>query len=270
MSKGIKVIIQARMGATRLPGKVLKEVAGRPLLDYMVERVIQSQLIDQTIVATTISSEDDKIKQWCRKNSVTFYQGDEEDVLSRYYGAAKEYQASVIVRLTSDCPLIDSRVIDAVVQNYLDRPSIDFVSNTVPLPCLYPDGMDVEVFDIDVLTKAHKEAKLPSEREHVTFYMWKTGNFSTFRLDPCEDISQYRFCVDYAQDFELIKEVLNKLYPDNPQFSMYDLIHFMKKNPELLELQKGIERNSGWQRAFDRDRLVTEKLLKEKGEMAEK
>jgi len=252
------------MGSRRLPGKVLMEVAGRPLLDYMVERVSQSRLIDETIIATTTSSEDDKIRQWCQKNSVAFYLGDEDNVLSRYYEAAKEHQASVIVRLTSDCPLIDFRVIDAVVQNYLDKLQIDFVSNTVPLPCIYPDGMDVEVFNIDVLTKAHQEAQLPSEREHVTFYMWKTGKFSTFRLDPYEDISQYRFCVDYPQDFEVVKEVLSKLYPDNPQFSMHDLINFMKKNPELLELQKGIERNSGWQSAFDRDRLVAEKSLKEK------
>jgi len=267
MNKDIKVIIQARMGATRLPGKVLKEVAGRPLLDYMVERVNQSRLIDETIIATTTSSEDEKIRQWCRKNSLAFYPGDEEDVLSRYYEAAKEYRASIVVRLTADCPLIDFRVIDAVVQSYLDRPRIDFVSNTVPLPCLYPDGMDVEVFDMHVLAKAHEEAQLPSEREHVTFYMWKTGKFSSFRLDPSEDISQYRFCIDYAQDFEVIKEVLSKLYPDNPQFSMYDLINFMKRNPELLKLQKGIERNSGWQPAFDRDRLGTDKLLEKKGEM---
>ena len=264
MRKNIKAIIQARMGAQRLPGKVLMEVGGRALLDYMVERVKQSKLIDQVIVATTMFSKDEPIVQWCQKNNIKFYRGDEEDVLSRYYETAKEYRASIIVRLTSDCPLIDFRIIDAVVQNYLDRPQIDFVSNTVPLPCLYPDGMDVEVFDMNVLTKAYEEAQLPSEREHVTFYMWKTGKFSIFRLDPCEDISQYRFCVDYAQDFEVVSEVLNKLYPDNPQFSMYDLIDFMKKNPELLKLQKGIERNSGWQRAFDRDRLGVEKLLKEK------
>src|SRR3989338_10070275 len=107
MKKDIKVIIQARMSSTRLPGKVLKEVVGRPLLDYMVERVNQSRLINQTIIATTISSEDDKISQWCRKQSVAFYQGDENDVLGRYYQAAKKFQASIIVRLTSDCPLID-------------------------------------------------------------------------------------------------------------------------------------------------------------------
>jgi len=264
MKKEIKVIIQARMSSSRLPGKVLKEVAGRPLLDYMVERVSFSRLIDQVIIATTLSSQDDKISQWCRKQSVAFYQGDENDVLSRYYEAARKFQASIIVRLTSDCPLIDPGVIDQVVQAYLDRPKIEFVSNTVPLPCLYPDGMDVEVFDIDTLTKAHKQAQLPSEREHVTFYMWKTGKFSTFRLDPGKDISQYRFCVDYPQDFEVIKEILSRLYQDNPRFSMYDLIDFIKANPGLLELQKGIKRNSGWQKAFDRDRLVAEKLLKEK------
>jgi len=257
--RNISVIIQARMGSERLFGKVLMEVAGRPLLDYMIERVNWSCLIDQVIIATTTSSKDDKIVQWCQENSVKFYRGDEEDVLGRYYRAAKECGASIIVRVTSDCPLIDPEVLDEVIQCYLDKDDTDFVSNTVPLPCLYPDGMDVEVFDKELLEKTHLEAQLSSEREHVTFYMWKTDKFKTYRLDPGQDLSKYRFCVDYWQDFELIKEILTRLYPENPRFSMYDLIEFMNKNPKLLELQAGIERNAGWQRAFDKDRQYSEK-----------
>jgi len=251
----VSVIIQARMGSERLPGKVLKEVRGRPLLDYLVERVKKARLVDEVIIATTTSPQDEAIARWCARSGTKFYRGDEKDVLKRHYEAAKKYQALIVVRVTSDCPLIDPRVIDLAVESYLKRPEVDFVSNTVPLPCLYPDGMDVEVFDFNLLAKAHHEAVLPSEREHVTFYMWKTGKFPIHRVDPPEqDISQYRFCVDYPEDFQLVKEVLTKLYPENPNFSMHDLIAFMSQNRQLLKLQEGIGRNAGWQRAFDRDR----------------
>ncbi|MFH1581709.1 MAG: glycosyltransferase family protein [Pseudomonadota bacterium] len=257
-NSSIVAIIQARLGSTRLPGKVLKQVNNRTLLSYMIERVRKSKMIDNVVVATTTSPSDDQIVQWCKKENVLFYRGSEEDVLSRYHEAAKEQGASVIVRLTSDCPLMDPKVVDLVVQNYLTRPEIDFVSNTVPLPCLYPDGMDVEVFSFDLLTRANQEAVLPSEREHVTFYMWKTGKFNIYRIDPEHDYSKYRFTVDYPQDFEVIKTVLNELYQRNPDFSMYDLISFMAEKPSLLELNQEIERNAGWQRAFEKDREVVQ------------
>jgi len=260
MTKNIKAIIQARMGSQRLPSKVLMEVNGRALLDYMVERIKWSKFIDEAIIATTMSSKDEPIVQWCQKNNIKFYRGDEEDVLARHYEAAKKYSASIIVRVTSDCPLIDPEVIDTVVESYLNEPEIDFVSNTVPLPCLYPDGMDVEVFDMSLLERTHLEAKLPSEREHVTFYIWKTGKFKARRVDPAsEDLSKYRFCIDYRQDFDLIKEVLTRLYPRNPKFSMRELIEFVEENPRLLELQKGITRNAGWQRAFTKDQEYMQK-----------
>jgi len=253
--KNIAAIIQARMSSTRLPGKVLMKVSERPLLDYMVERLNQSQYIDKIIIATTTSEKDEPIVNWCKKSKVAFSQGSEEDVLARYHQAAKEHDVSTVVRATSDCPLIDARVIDRTVEYFINNPDIDFVSSTTPLPCLYPDGMDVDVFDRELLKKTHLEARLPSEREHVTFYMWKTGKFKVKRVDPdSRDLSNYRFCIDYPQDFEVMKEVLTKLYPANPRFSMFELIDFMEKNPQLLELQKGIVRNAGWQRAFDKDR----------------
>lgn len=252
--KNIAAIIQARMSSTRLPGKVLMEVASRPLLDYMVERVSESKYINKVIIATTVSEKDEPIVEWCERSKVAFYRGSQEDVLARYYQTAKEYDVSTIVRVTSDCPLIDARIIDKTVGYFIDHPEIDFSSSTTPLPCLYPDGMDVDVFDMELLEKTHLESKFPSEREHVTFYMWKTGKFKVKRVDPDQDLSKYRFCIDYPQDFELMKEVLTKLYPNNPRFSMSELIDFMEKNPELLELQKGIARNAGWQRAFDKDR----------------
>jgi len=252
-------IIQARMSSTRLPGKVLMKVAGRPLLDYMVERIKQSKYIDQVIIATTISLKDEPIVKWCRENSIAFFRGSEEDVLARYYHTACEFDGFLIMRVTSDCPLMDPRVIDRTIDSFFNNPEVDYASSTTPLPCLYPDGMDVDVFSMELLEKTHLEAQLPSEREHVTFYMWKTGKFKAYRIDPDQDLSKYRFCVDYPQDFAVIEEILTKLYPKNPTFSMYDLIEFMEQNPHLLELQKGIERNAGWQKAFDKDHQYMEK-----------
>ena len=242
------------MGSTRLHGKVMMPINGRPLIDYMIERLKHSEFIDQIVIATTDSSLDQKIVSWCKQSKVTCFKGDEDDVLKRYYQCAKQFDASIVIRMTSDCPLIDPKIIDEVIKSYLERDDVDFSSNTVPLPCLYPDGMDVEVFGIDLLERAHNEAQLPSEREHVTFFMWKTGNFKTFRLDPMEDISQYRFTVDYPQDFEVIKAVLEQLYVKNQTFSLNDLIKFMNENLHLMELQKGIVRNAGWQRAFLKDK----------------
>ena len=252
----ITAIIQARMGSTRLPGKVLMKVNGRPLLGYMIERVRTSRRIEQIVIATTRSDDDVQIVDWCKANGIPFYCGDEEDVLSRYYGAAQQYKASIVVRMTSDCPLMDPRVMDAVIQAFLERPQVKFVSNTVPLPCLYPDGMDVEVFSFDLLKQAHREAGLPSEREHVTFYMWKTGKFPIFRVDCAEDLSRYRFTVDYPQDFQVIKAALEELYDTDPFFTMGKLITFMNSRPQLLKAQQGILRNAGWQKALERDRKI--------------
>lgn len=248
----IAAIIQARMGSTRLPGKVLKVVNERPLLSYMVERVRLSRHINEVIIATTDDQQDKPIVDFCLKENIKYCCGSQEDVLSRYALAAKTFNVSTVVRLTSDCPLIDPAVIDKVIECYL-KGNAEFVSNTVPLPCLYPDGMDTEVFSNDLLQKANHEAKLPSHREHVTFYMWQTKMFSIFRVDLDVDYSQYRFTVDYPQDFQLVENVLKNLYLEKPVFSMDDLISYVNQHPELIEYQKSIIRNAGWQKAFVKD-----------------
>jgi len=254
-------IIQARMGSTRLPGKVMLTVNGRPIIDYMIERLRMVSSIDKIIIATTNNPADERIVKWCNESNVLCFRGDENDVLSRYYECANKFNATTIVRMTSDCPLIDPLIVDEVVKCFNMRTDIDFVSNTVPLPCLYPDGMDVEVFSMKLLKESHHEAKLPSEREHVTFYMWKTGKYRTYRLDPAEDISQYRFTVDYIQDFEIIKAVLGGLYIKNKTFSLGDLIEFMHANPHLGDLQKNIVRNEGWQNSFKKDQKYIDSKL---------
>ncbi|NEO63206.1 MAG: NTP transferase domain-containing protein, partial [Moorea sp. SIO4G2] len=159
------IIVQARMTSTRLPGKVLKQVLGKPLLDYQIERLRRVKLADEIVIATTINQTDEPIVELCNSISIPYFRGSEEDVLARYYGAAVEHQADVVVRVTSDCPLIDPQVIDQVIQFYLDHQGeYDYVSNS--LQRTYPRGMDTEVFSFAALDEAFHEASAQPDREH--------------------------------------------------------------------------------------------------------
>lgn len=251
----VTAIIQARMGSTRFPGKVLKMVRGRPLLSYQLERIRKSSMVEQVVVATTVSPQDEEIEKFCKEEKLNYIRGSQEDVLARFYQAAKEFKAKIIVRLTADCPLIDPGLIDEAVDFYKNNTDLyDYAANTVPPPSTFPDGMDVEVFSFSVLERAFLEARLPSEREHVTFYLWKTGKFRTYQIKRSPDYSQYRFTVDYPQDFEVVSEILEQLYPKNNFFTMEDAVGFVNARRHLLEKQKGIERNSGWEKSLEKDR----------------
>jgi spore coat polysaccharide biosynthesis protein SpsF len=254
-TKLIAVIIQARMGSKRLPGKVMKLVNGRPLLSYMIERVKKTKSIDHIIIATTNFKQDDVIIEWCKENNINYYRGSAQDVLSRYFFTAKKYNIKTIVRLTADCPLIDPVIIDKVVYKYikLSGKNIDFVSNSIPPDFTYPDGMEVEVFNFDILREAYKKSNLPSEREHVTFYFWKTGLFSTFNFKNDIDYSKYRLTVDYEADFIVIKSIIENLYRKDKMFFMKDMIHYLNDNISVNKLQKNIVRNSGWEESLGKD-----------------
>jgi spore coat polysaccharide biosynthesis protein SpsF len=247
-------VIQARMGSTRLPGKILKEVAGRPLLDYMLERVRRAKSLDAVLIATTTSPQDDVLERFCRERGVLCHRGSEDDVLDRYYGAARAADAGTVVRLTSDCPVMDPRVIDDVVGEFRQS-GCDYVANTAPPPTTYPDGMDVEVFSFAALERAWKEAQKPSEREHVTFYFWKNpGLFKTRRRELPEDLSRFRLTLDYPQDLELLSRLLAELYPGNPAFSMADAVDFLRKNPQLHAINADIVPNQGWIPSLEKDK----------------
>ena len=236
-SKKIVAIIQARMGSTRLPGKVLMDVNDIPLLEIMLSRVTKSKLLDQVIIATSNHSNDNQIEEFCKKNNYECFRGSENDVLSRYYKCAKQNNADVVVWLTADCPLIDPKIIDSVI-NYFWEKGVDYAGNTVPPETsTFPDGSDVEVFTIKSLEKAYKEAKDPKDREHVTFYLWKYNHgFTTAQFSQSNDWSKYRFTVDYPEDFEFVKLVYENLYHENPNFGMDDIIKLLKKKPELLDI----------------------------------
>ena len=199
----IAAIIQARTGSSRLPGKILKEVCGKSLLQHMIERVSNSNTLDKIIIATTTKKEDDIIVKFCKEKNLLCYRGSENDVLSRYKFAAEKFNVDTIVRLTSDTPLMHFSIIDEVVRTYINN-DYDYVSNGVPLPRTYPDGINVEVFSREILDEMHANAKKPSEREHVTLFVtFQPEKYKIFRVDYKVDASKYRFNLDYDLDYKL-------------------------------------------------------------------
>lgn len=237
----IMAIIQARMGSTRLPGKILKKVNDKTLLEYQLERVQASSLLDEIILATTRNKIDDFVAQFVYQLGFNVYRGSENDVLSRYYEAAVEFKADVIVRLTSDCPLIDPEVIDEVIRLYLSRDNdIDYASNG--LERTFPRGLDVEVFSFEALQASHENALLERDREHVTSYIYT--NQDQFRLVNYKserNLSNHRWTVDTQEDFELISKILKKIYPFNRSFKSQDVLDLLEENPEWSEINAHIE-----------------------------
>lgn len=239
--KKVVAIIQARMGSTRFPGKILKRVQGKTLLEIQLERLKHSTLIQQIVIATTTQEQDNLVVDLCKQLDIDFYRGSEEDVLSRYYEAAVAFKANVIVRLTSDCPLIDPIIVDEVISSYLSKiDSIDYVSNT--LERTYPRGLDTEVFSFKALEKTYKEAVLQSDREHVTAYIYSNPNM--FRIDQVkgrDDYGNFRWTVDTPEDFELIHRILKELYGDKKPFYMQDIIELLTRYPDWNDINGHIE-----------------------------
>lgn len=248
----ILAILQARFSSTRLPGKVLKPIFGRPMLALQIERVLQSKMIDQLIIATSTDRSDDAIEKLCQQINIQCFRGNLNDVLDRFYQAALSWKPTHIVRLTGDCPLIDPEVIDSVISFY-QTGGYDYASNT--LQPTFPDGLDVEAFRFSVLEQAWNEAKLPSQREHVTpFINSHPERFRVANYNNGEDLSRLRWTVDEPEDFELITKIYDALYPHKPDFRMADILDLMQRMPELLSLNKKYERNEGLEKSLKEDR----------------
>ncbi|PEF21891.1 cytidylyltransferase domain-containing protein [Bacillus pseudomycoides] len=237
----VAAIIQARMGSTRLPGKIMKKVLDKTLLEYQIERVKRAKTINQIIVATTTNQNDNPIIELCEQLSVPYYRGSADDVLSRYYEAATQFSVDVVVRLTSDCPVIDPDIIDKIVNCYLEHQNkYDYVSNT--LIRTYPRGIDTEVMPYRILKQTYEEANQPSYREHVTAYIYNTPKtFKLFNVQNHLDESKHRWTVDTKEDFIFIKKIITKLYPVNPQFSFIDILNLLKQEPDLFYINSHIE-----------------------------
>ena len=249
----VTVIIQARCGATRLPGKILLNVLDKSILQHVIERVKRAKTVKEIIVATTTMDEDKKIDAICKKMEIKIFHGSVNDVLERFYLAAKENSAENIVRITADCPFIDPEVIDKVVGVYL-KTNADYCSNVIDPT--YPDGEDVEVFSFRLLEEAYKKTSLASDREHVTPYMYKTSSVKKINVKNDIDLSSMRWTLDEEKDFRFIKTVLEKMYVVNPEFGMNDVINLLKENPELENINCGIMRNEGYAKSLREDKDI--------------
>lgn len=251
--KRIVAIIQARMGSTRLPGKALLKLEGKTVLEHVIERVKKSSLIQEVVVATTIVKEDLKIVSLCSAKGIRVYCGSENDVLDRYYQAARLLETDHIVRITADCPLIDPKIIDRVVQLHLSKKS-DYTSNTIRET--FPDGEDVEVFTFGALKEAWNNAKLCSEREHVTPYIRNRSDlFKLVNLDCIRNLSQKRWTLDEERDYKFIKLIYKNLYRKNRAFGMEEILKFLKQHPEYENINKEIKRNEGYLKSLREDKI---------------
>jgi spore coat polysaccharide biosynthesis protein SpsF len=231
-------IVQARVGSTRLPNKVLSDIVGKPLLWHIIKRLVSIKKIDEVAIATSTLSENDVLYDFAQENNIYCHRGSENDVISRFYEAARIKGAKHIIRITADCPLVDPFIISDLIDYYFDN-SYDFcgiacgagVYNEKNI-LRYPDGLDAEIFSFAVLENAFKNATELSHREHVTPYIWKNKNlFNIGTLFPVKnDYSSYRFTIDNEEDLDTIKSIYNQLYSRNKIFTFIDAIKLIKQN----------------------------------------
>ncbi len=239
----ILAVVQARTSSTRLPGKVLMPILGRPMLALQLERVARAEMPDKVVVATSVHPSDDSIGSLCADVGVECYRGPLDDVLDRFQQAAEHFGADHIVRLTGDCPLSDPAVIDDVVRLHLDC-GFDYTSNVAPPS--FPDGLDVEAVRAEVLAQASREAFAASDREHVT--MWIREHIDPSRcgnLTHSPSLAHLRWTVDVPADFEFVSGIFEMLYRVNPSFGMDDVLALLVARPDLRAINEGIERNEG-------------------------
>jgi glutamate-1-semialdehyde 2,1-aminomutase len=237
----ILAIVQARMGSTRLPGKVLKKVCGKPLIEILLHRLSRAKKIDKIILATSVSKENDSLTETVEKLGFDVFRGSEDDVLDRYYEAAKPYSLEAVVRITGDCPIIDPQLVDEVIGLYQEN-NVDYVSNTEP--STYPDGLDTEVFSFIALETAYNKAVESFEREHVTPFIRTNGQFKLANYSNEIDLSGERWTVDEPEDSEVIENIINHFLPDL-YFSWRDVIQLKQSHPNCFAANRGIKRNEG-------------------------
>jgi spore coat polysaccharide biosynthesis protein SpsF len=247
----IVAVVQARCGSRRLPGKVLAPVLGRPMLLRQIERIRRANAIDDLVVATSTEGEDDRLAALCKERRIRLFRGSLDDVLDRVYHAVLPLEPDHVVRLTGDCPLADPELIDLVVDRHLADDN-DYTSNA--LNRTWPDGLDCEVVRFACLEEAWREAELPSEREHVTPFLY--NHRERYRIGSVEsevELPRYRWTVDEEPDLELVMRIYEALYPAKPAFSTADVLELMEKEPTLAEINRAVDRGAGWQRSLEQD-----------------
>lgn len=249
----VVAILQARCNSSRLPNKILKPILNKPMIQWQIERLNQSKYIDKLIVATSVEDSDLPLVQLCNSLNVEVYRGSLNNVLDRFYQVALKTKPKLIVRLTGDCPLIDPTVVDEVIA-FMKKGSFDYVSNSIEPT--YPDGLDVEVFTFNTLQNIYSNAKLSSEKEHVTLYV--ANNKSLFNIGAYKnsiDLSHHRWTVDEQSDFELVTAIFEGMINLKENFQMEDVLLFLEKDEALINLNKNIRRNEGLLKSLDKDSL---------------
>ena len=249
----VVAIIQARLGSTRLPRKVLADICGRTLLEHLVERVRAARTIGKVVVATTNGPADDELVRFIEARGLCgVYRGSEEDVLDRFHGCAIRESAEVIVRVTADDPLKDPSIIDRAVKLLLAQPALDYCSNT--LEPSFPEGLDIEAFRFRALDSAQREARLASEREHVTPFIWKNpARFRLLNFRHSEDLSGWRWTVDKPEDLEFMRAVFSHFYHGSSVFPFADVIEYLRARPEIRAVNAGTARNEGYMKSLGKE-----------------
>tara|TARA_B110000263_G_C15263321_1_gene489909 strand:- start:393 stop:1217 length:825 start_codon:yes stop_codon:yes gene_type:complete len=248
-------IVQTRMGSTRLPGKVLREVSkGKPVLHYVINQLKYCKSFEKLIIATSTLPEDDKIVQFCMDNSINYFRGDSKNVLERHYKCAEKFSLSTIIRMPSDKPLLDPEVVDKVVKIF-NKNSYDYVTNF--LPSTFPGGTEVEVLSFASLKKSWERAILPSEKEHVTNYIYNhRDDFRIFNVVNSENLSNFRWAVDRIEDLRLVREIISRIHKS--PILIKDIIELLKNEPSLIEINRQVDENEGNTRSEKKDKEFLE------------
>lgn len=248
-------IVQARMGSSRLPGKILMPLAGKPALAHLVERLSFSKNIDHIVIATTTDACDDVVEAFCKRTAVDVFRGSELDVLDRYYQTATAVAADPIVRVTADCPVIDPLVLDEVIEGYFAGGY-----DVYGLDGEFPDGLDCTVFSYETLAKTWRDAKLPSEREHVGPYMvnhpelFKIGGHIKY-----QGLSHHRWTLDEPRDLQFLEQIYNRLYQPGEIFTTQDILALLAREPNLSAINSDIVRNAGYAKSLREDQDYLQK-----------
>lgn len=252
-------IVQARMGSTRLPGKVLKPLAGKPALWHLVNRLKYSKHLKDIVIATTVNSEDDIIVEFCQENKVKWFRGSAEDVLDRYYQAAKSFNADPVVRVTADCPVYDPTILDEILVIYF-KDGYDGCG----LGGEFPDGLDCGCCAFWVIEDAWKNAKLPSDREHVgaTYCRNNMEKYKTGTLEKFKGLSHHRWTLDEEDDYRFLQAIFDRLYKPGKIFLTQDILDLLVAEPQLMEINAGIIRNEGYLKSLAEDEEYLRKQQK--------
>ncbi len=253
----VAAIVQARMSSNRLPGKVMADISGKPMLWHVINRLRSVRNINKIIVATSTDPSDDVIARWCNDLAVVVHRGPLDDVLSRYRGAARAFGVRTIVRVTADCPMIDPLVVERVVEEFLSAQESGEAVDYIGLDSTFPDGLDTEVFTAKALNRAFNEARLPSEREHVTPYIWKNKeSFNVRSISHLADLSKMRWSVDDGRDLEFVRKVFSAFACPLRVFYFEEVLEVLSSNTSILKINSSTMRNEGYQKSLAEEALA--------------